>query len=295
MKLSEISIRRPVLATMMSLGLILFGVIGISRLPVRELPDIDPPIVNVTTVYPGANASVVETQVTEILEESITSVEGVKILTSESRQQVSSITVEFDLSRSIDLAAQDVRDRVARVRGRLPEDINEPIVAKQDSNAQPVLWIALFSDRYSTLELTTIAENTFKDRLQTISGVSSVIFGGEKRFAIRLWLDSQKMASRGITVLDVERALKTQNVELPSGLVESWNRVLSIDTHGELKTPEEYNKLVIKQDGATFVRLSDIGYAAVGVVRLRHNCNVRGKTRFPRAVRLLAQAFLPNP
>ncbi len=265
MKLSEISIRRPVLATMMSLGLILFGVIGISRLPVRELPDIDPPIVNVTTVYPGANASVVETQVTEILEESITSVEGVKILTSESRQQVSSITVEFDLSRSIDLAAQDVRDRVARVRGRLPEDINEPIVAKQDSNAQPVLWIALFSDRYSTLELTTIAENTFKDRLQTISGVSSVIFGGEKRFAIRLWLDSQKMASRGITVLDVERALKTQNVELPSGLVESWNRVLSIETHGELKTPEEYNKLVIKQDGATFVRLSDIGYAAVGV------------------------------
>ncbi len=243
----------------------MFGVIGISRLPVRELPDIDPPIINVTTVYPGANASVVETQVTEVLEESITSVEGVKILSSESRQQVSSITVEFDLSRNIDLAAQDVRDRVARVRGRLPEDINEPIVAKQDSNAQPVLWIALFSDRYSTLELTTIAENTFKDRLQTLNGVSSVIFGGEKRFAIRLWLDSQKMASRGITVLDVERALKTQNVELPSGLVESWNRVLSIETRGELKTPEEYNKLVIKDEGATFVRLSDIGYAAVGV------------------------------
>lgn len=265
MKLSEISIKRPVLATMMSLGLILFGIIGISRLPVRELPDIDPPIINITTVYPGASASVVETQVTEILEESITSVEGIKNLTSESRQQVSSVTVEFDLSRDIDLAAQDVRDRVARVRGRLPDDIKEPIVAKQDSNAQPVLWVALFSDRYSTLELTSIAETTFKDRLQTITGVSSVILGGEKRFAIRLWLDAQKMAARGVTVLDVERALKTQNVELPSGLVESWSRVLSIETRGEMKTPEEYNNLVIKQDGATFIRLSDIGHAAVGV------------------------------
>ncbi|MCC6758909.1 MAG: efflux RND transporter permease subunit [Candidatus Omnitrophica bacterium] len=151
MKLSEISIKRPVLATMMSLGLILFGVIGLNRLPVRELPDIDPPVVNITTVYPGASAGVMETQVTEILEESIISVEGIKILSSESRQQVSNITVEFDLSRSIDVAAQDVRDRVARVRGNLPEDIEEPIIAKQDSNAQPVLWIALFSDRYSTL------------------------------------------------------------------------------------------------------------------------------------------------
>lgn len=265
MQLSNISIRRPVLATMMSLGLILFGVIGMNRLPVRELPDIDPPIVNVTTVYPGASAGVVETQVTEILEESIISVEGIRILSSESRQQVSNITVEFDLSRSIDLAAQDVRDRVSRVRGRLPDDIEEPIVAKQDSNAQPVLWIALFSDRYSTLELTTIAENTFKDRLQTINGVSSVIFGGAKRFAIRIWLDAQKMAARGITVLDVEKALQTQNVELPSGLVESWNRVLTIETMGEMKTPEEYNRLVIKQDGATFIRLSDIGHAVVGV------------------------------
>lgn len=265
MKLSEISIKRPVLATMMSLGLILFGVIGLNRLPVRELPDIDPPIVNVTTVYPGASAGVMETQVTEILEESIISVEGIKILSSESRQQVSNITVEFDLSRNIDVAAQDVRDRVARVRGSLPEDIEEPIVAKQDSNAQPVLWIALFSDRYSTLELTTIAENTFKDRLQTINGVSSVILGGAKRFAIRIWLDAQKMAARGITVLDVETALKTQNVELPSGQVENRSRVLTIETLGEMKTPEEYNKLVIKQDGATFVRLSDIGGAVVGV------------------------------
>ncbi len=265
MKISEISIKRPVLASMMSLGLILFGVIGLTRLPVRELPDIDPPIVNITTVYPGASASVVEAQVSEVLEESLASIEGIRTLTSESRQQVSSITIEFDLSRSIDVAAQDVRDRVSRVRGRLPDDIEEPIVAKQDANAQPVLWIALYSERYSTLELTNIAENTIKDRLQTVSGVSSVIFGGAKRFAIRIWLDAQKMAARGITVLDVDQALKKQNVELPSGLIESWERVLSIETRGELKTPEEYNNLVIKQDGSTFIRLSDIGHAVIGV------------------------------
>lgn len=265
MKLSEISIQRPVLASMMSLGLILFGVIGLTHLPVRELPDIDPPIVNVTTVYPGASATVVEAQVTEPLEESLASIEGINILTSESREQVSTVTVEFDLSREIDVAAQDVRDRVARVRGRLPDDINEPIVAKQDANAQPVMWIALYSDRYSTLELTTIAEDTIKDRLQTVTGVSSVIFGGAKRFAIRIWLDAQKMAAHGITVQDVASTLKKQSVELPSGVIESLNRTLSIETRGELKTPEEYDNLVIKQTGSTFIRLSDIGHAAIGV------------------------------
>ncbi len=265
MRLSEISINRPVLATMMSLGLILFGLVGLSRLPVRELPDVDPPIVNVSTIYTGASAKVIETQVTEPLEEALNSIEGIKTMTSESREQVSTITLEFDLSRGIELAAQDVRDRVARVRGRLPENIDEPIVAKQDADAQAVLWIALYSDRFSTLELTTIGENILKDRLQTVPGVSSIIFGGAKRFAIRLWLDSEKMAARGITVMDVESALKNQNVELPSGRVESWQRELSIETLGELKTPEEYNDLVIKQEVSAFVRLRDVGYAAVGV------------------------------
>lgn len=265
MKLSELSIQRPVLATMMNLGLVLFGLIGLSRLAVRELPDVDPPIVTVSTVYPGANAEVVETQVTELIEETLTSIEGIKNLTSESREQFSSITIEFDLSREVDIAAQDVRDRVSRVRDRLPEEIDEPIVSKQDADARPALWIALYSDRYSTLELTTLAENVMKDRLQTVKGVSSVILGGSKRFAIRLWLDSEKMAARGITVLDVETALKEQSVELPSGKVENLQRELSIEMQGQLKTPEEYNNLVIKQEGATFVRLSDIGTAVVGV------------------------------
>ncbi|MCA9395645.1 MAG: efflux transporter outer membrane subunit, partial [Candidatus Omnitrophica bacterium] len=265
MQLPEISIKQPILAAMMSLALILFGVIGLSRLPVRELPDVDPPIVNVSTIYPGASAAVIETQVTEPIEEALTSVEGIKTLSSQSNEQMSSITVEFDLSRDVDLAAQDVRDRVARVRGRLPEDVEEPIVAKQDADASPSIWIALFSDRYTTLELTQMAENTFKDRLQSIPGVSSILLGGQKRFAIRIWLDSEKMAARQVTVLDVERALREQSVELPSGRVENLQRELSIETKGELKTPEEFNELVIKQNGVAFVRLKDIGEARVGV------------------------------
>ncbi len=265
MKLSEISINRPVLACMMSLGLVVFGLIGLNRLPVRELPDVDPPIVNVQTIYRGASAAVMETQVTEPLEDALMSVEGIRTMTSESREQVSSITIEFNLARDIEVVAQDVRDRVSRVRGRLPDDIDEPIVAKQDADANPVLWVALFSDRYSTLELSTMAENLFKDRLQTVNGVSSVIFGGQKRFAIRLWLDASKMAARGVTVLDVENALKKENVELPSGEIENWQRSLSIQTYGQMKNPDEYNRMVVKRDGDSLTRLGDIGNAVVGV------------------------------
>ncbi|HEX9780449.1 MAG TPA: efflux RND transporter permease subunit [bacterium] len=265
MRLPEIAIRRPVLAGMMSLALVVFGVIGLWRLPVRELPDIDPPIVNVTTVYPGANAAVMETQVTEPLEEAINGIEGIKTLTSESREQLSRITVEFTLARDIDVAAQDVRDRVSRARGRLPDHIEEPIIAKQDADAQPVMWIALHSDRFSTLELTSLAENVLKDRLQTLPGVSSILIGGAKRFAIRLWLDADRMAAHGVTVSDVEDALRTQSVELPSGRVENLQRELSIETQGELKTPQEYERLVIRNEGGALVRLADIGGAEVGV------------------------------
>ena len=212
MILSRVSIQRPILATMLNLALILFGVIGLTRLPVRELPDIDPPIISVSTVYPGANAQVVETEVTERLEEAINNIEGIKTLRSESRENVSNISIEFDLSRDIDVAAQDVRDRVSRVRGQLPLDIREPIVAKQDSDAQPIIWVAVNSDRYSPLELTTLAERQIKPRFQGVPGVSSITIGGEKRFAMRLWLDSEKMAARQVTVLDVQRALRQQNI-----------------------------------------------------------------------------------
>ncbi|HXJ76203.1 MAG TPA: efflux RND transporter permease subunit, partial [Candidatus Dormibacteraeota bacterium] len=175
MILPRISIKRPVLTVMMNLALILFGAISLSRLPVRELPDIDPPIVSVTTVYPGANASVVETEVSERLEEQLNNIEGIRTLSSQSREQVSTITLEFDLSRDIDQCAQDVRDRVSRVRGRLPESIDEPIVAKQDADAQPIIWIGVNSDVYTPLELTLLAEKQMKNRLQTVRGVSGVI------------------------------------------------------------------------------------------------------------------------
>ncbi len=277
MFLSKISIQRPILATMLNLSLVLFGLIGLSRLPVRELPDIDPPVVSVTTIYPGANAQVVETEVTERLEEAINNIEGIKTLTSQSREGVSGISIEFDLSRDIDVAAQDVRDRVSRVRGALPFDIREPIVAKADSDAQPVLWIALNSDRYSPLELTTLAERQIKPRLQGVPGVSSITIGGEKRFAMRLWLDSEKMAARKVTVLDVQRALQQQNIELPSGRVENLEREMTILTRGELKTSDEFNRLVIRADGTTLVRLQDIGRAEGGVEDYRTIARALGK------------------
>jgi multidrug efflux pump len=277
MTLSRISIQRPVLASMMSLALVLFGLISLTRLPVRELPDIDPPIVSVTTVYPGANAVVVETEITERLEEAINNIEGIKILTSQSQEQVSRITIEFDLSRDIDLAAQDVRDRVARVRGRLPDSIKEPIVEKQDADANPVMWIGLNSERYTRLELTTLAEKQIKNRLQTVRGVSSIYIGGEQRFAMRLWLDAEKMAAHQVTVLDVERALRQQNVELPSGRVENLEREMTIQTLGELKTSEEFNRLVIKSDGVKIVRLRDVGEARDGVENERTVARTDGK------------------
>jgi len=277
MFLSTASIRRPILATMMNLVLVLFGLIGLSRLPVRELPDIDPPIISVTTIFPGANAQVVEIEVTERLEEVINNIEGIKTLRSESRENVSNITIEFDLSRDIDIAAQDVRDRVSRARGELPDDILEPIIAKQDSDAQPIIWIAFNSERYSPLELTTIAERQIKPRFQGVAGVSSVIIGGEKRYAMRLWLDPDRMAARRVTVLDVERALKQQNIELPSGRVENLDREMTIQTLGELKTADEFNELVLRADGPNLVRLRDVGRAEVGAEDYRTIARARGK------------------
>ncbi len=277
MKLPEISIQRPVLATMMSLALVLFGAISLSRLPVRELPDIDPPIVNVTTVYPGANASVVETEITERLEEAVNNVPGIKTLSSESREQVSNITIEFNLSRDINIAAQDVRDRVSRVRGRLPETIDEPVISKQDSDARPIIWIGMSSDRFTPLELTDLAEKQIKNRLQTVEGVSSITIGGEQRFAIRLWLDSEKMAAHQVTVLDVQQALLEQNVELPSGRVENWDREMTIQTRGEMKSVEAFNQLVVRQDKDRFVRLRDIGRAEQGVENERTGARNNGR------------------
>ena len=277
MTLPAISIRRPVLTCMMSLALVLFGLISLTRLPVRELPNIDPPIVSVSTIYPGANAEVVETEVTERLEEVINNVEGIKTLTSTSREEVSSINIEFDQTRDIDTAAQDVRDRVARVRGRLPETIKEPIITKQEADANAIIWIAVNSERFTRLELSGIAERQMKNRLQTVAGVSSIIIGGEQRFAMRLWLDPDKMAAHGVTVLDVARALRQQNVELPSGRVENLEREMTIETLGELKTADQFNALVIRTEGLRIVRLRDLGVARAGVENERTLARANGR------------------
>ena len=277
MRLSEVFVRRPVATIMLNAALVVFGVLGLARLPVRELPDIDPPIVNVLTVYPGANAIVVETEVTERLEEAISSAGSIKLLSSTSREQVSSITVEFEQGRDVDLAAQDVRDRVARVRGALPKDIDEPVISKQDSGARPIMWVAFFSDQHTVEELTHIADTTVKDRLQTVTGVSSVILGGEKKRAIRIRLDAPRMAARGVTVIDVADTLAAENVELPSGRVENLDREFTIRTMGELKTPEGFNHLIIRKDADGIVRLRDIGFAEMGVEDERSRARFNGR------------------
>ena len=269
MRIYEFFIRRPVATIMLNAALIFFGIVGLQRLPVRELPDIDPSVVNVLTVYPGANAEVVETEVTEQLEEAISSADSIKLITSTSREQVSSIAVEFTQGRDVDLAAQDVRDRVARVRGKLPDGIDEPVISKQDSGARPIMWVAFYSDKHTVAELSQIADTMVKDRLQTVPGVSSVILGGEKKRAIRIWLDPLKMASRKITAIDVENTLRLQNVELPSGRVENTEREFTIKTLGELKTADDFNKLILRRDESGVVRLSDVGIAEMGVEDLR--------------------------
>jgi multidrug efflux pump len=277
MRISDTCIRLPVLATMLTVALVVFGWIGYSRLPVREFPDIDPPIVAVTTVYPGASPEVVETEVTEVLEDELNTIEGIRTLSSTSREQVSAITIEFELERAVDIAAQDVRDKIARIRGLLPDDIDPPVVAKQDADAQAIMWIALYSDLYSPLELTDMAENLFKDRIQNIEGVGQVIIGGAQRFAVRVRLAADRLAAHQLAVADVVEALQRENVEIPSGRIEGQRREFTIRTEGEFRTPEEFNELIVAYRGGVPVRLRDIGLAETGVEDERTLARFLGK------------------
>jgi len=262
--LPEFCIRRPIAALMFNLALALIGIVALSRLPVRELPDIDPPIVSVTTVYPGANAALVEADVTEPLEQEINNIPGIKILRSESREQVSIVTVEFELNHSVDIGAQDIRDRISRVRDKLPDDIKEPIVAKQDADAQEVMWIALFSESRSTLELSNLAERQIRDRLQVVPGVGGINFGGQKRPSMRIWLDSSRMAARKITATDIRALLQQENVELPSGRIEGEKRSLSIVARGRMDKPEQYADLIVREVDGSPVRLRDVATVEIG-------------------------------
>ena len=269
MKLSETAIKRPVLASMLSAALVLFGFIGYSRLSVRELPDIDPPIISVTTVLPGANAQVVETAVTDVLEEELSTIQGIRTLSSTSSEQTSNITIEFTLDRPVDVAAQDVRDKVSRVRGLLPVDVLEPVIAKQSADAQPFFWLALSSDNYDLMQLSDVADRLVKARLQTLPGVGSAAIFGERRYSMRVWVEPEALAARGLTVQDIESAISSRNVEIPAGRIESTRREFSVRSLGELKTPQEFGELVIpappgRAPSTQLIKLKDVARVELG-------------------------------
>ncbi len=260
-QLANISIDRPVLAVVMSIVIVLFGIIGFSFLGVREYPSVDPPIITVTTSYVGASADVIETQITEPLEESINGIDGIKSLTSVSRDGRSTITVEFGLDQDLESAANDVRDRVSRAIGRIPPDADPPRVSKADADSRPIMGLRVYSKSRNLLELTEISENIFKETFQTIDGVSEVRVWGSKRYAIKLWMDPERLAAFQVTPLDVFEAVNSQNVELPSGRIEGSEMELTVRTAGRLKNPQEFNELIIRDDENGVIRFLDIGKA----------------------------------
>jgi multidrug efflux pump len=276
MKLSDLSIRRPVLASMVSLALVLFGAIGYTRLAVREFPDVDPPIVSVSTELPGANPQVVESAVTDILEEELSTVEGLRTLTSSSAEGFSNITLEFNLDRGVEAAAQDVRDKVARVRGRLPEEVREPVVAKQEADAQPFFWLALSGENYDLLQLSDVGDRLVKSRLQTLPGVGQARIFGERRFSMRVWLSAAELSARGLTVQDVQQAIRSRNVEVPAGRIESDRREFTVRSLGELKTPAEFSELVVNNDSGVLVKLKDLGRVELGAEDERSALRFKG-------------------
>lgn len=262
--LSITSISRPVLAIVMSLAIILFGVIGFMFLGVREFPSVDPPVVTVSTTYVGANSSIIESQITEPLEEAVNGVPGVRTITSVSREGRSSITVEFELGVDLEAAANDVRDKVSGALNRLPPDVDPPRVEKADADSSPIIFLTVVSGKRDLLELSRIAEIYFKERIQTIPGISSVQVWGERRYSMRLWMDPIKLASLKLAPSDVLQAVNRENVELPSGRVEGSNTELTVRTMGRLTTEEDFNNLILKEDGDKIVRFSDVGKAELG-------------------------------
>jgi multidrug efflux pump len=264
MNLSELSIKRPVLAVVCSIVIIIFGAIGYTFLGVREYPAIDPPVVNVRTSYQGANAEIIEQQITEPLEKAVNGVEGVRTITSSSAQGSSNITVEFELGVDLEKAANDVREKVSQSSRELPQDIDAPpSVAKQDSDSDPIMFLQMQSNRRTLLELTDYAENIVQERLQTITGVSSVnVFG--QRFAMRIWFDPGKLAAYRLTIQDVKTALDRENIELPSGKVRGSSTELTVKAYGKLSTEDDFNNLIILQQAGQIIRLRDIGYAVLG-------------------------------
>ena len=289
MGLPSVSLRRPVFAIVMNVIIILFGVIGYTFLGVREYPSIDPPVITVRTNYTGANADIIESQITEPLENAINGVQGIRTISSASNQGSSNITVEFDLSADLETAANDVRDKVSQALRLLPQDIDAaPVVSKADANSDAIISMTVQSNSKNVLELTDYAVNVLQQRLQTIPGVSSIQIWGQKNYAMRLWFDPQKLAAYGLTAIDVQNALNKTNVELPSGKIAGTRTELTVNTLGRINTEEEYNNIIIKDVDGQTVRLKDVGYAVLGTENFETSLK-------ESAVGMVALALVPQP
>jgi multidrug efflux pump len=289
MNFSGIFIKRPVLAMVLSILVVLFGIIGYNFLGVREYPSIDPPTVTVSTSYPGANADIIESQITEPLEESINGIAGIRTLTSSSRDGSSNITVEFQVGVEMEAAANDVRDRVSRALRSLPPDVDPPIVVKSDADANPVYIMTVQSDTRNLLQLTELANNVLKERLQTIPGVSEIRIYGEKRYAIKLYIDPLKLAGYQLTPLDVRDALNRENVELPTGRIEGYGTELSVRTMGRMKTVDDFNNMIIKESAGTLIKFKDIGNAILTAQ------NEKTVMRGEGGIKMVGLALSPQP
>jgi multidrug efflux pump len=277
MQLPEVSIRRPVFATVLSLLIVLVGYVSFTRLNVREYPKIDEPVVTVETRYTGASSEVIEAQVTKVLEDSLAGIEGVDVISSISRQEQSQITVRFVLSREADSAAADVRDKVSRVRQRLPQGIDEPVIAKVEADAFPVIWLAFSSDTLNALQLTDYANRIAKPMLQTAPGASDVRVFGERKYAMRIWLDADKLAAFKLTTQDVEDALRRSNLEVPAGRIESKQREFNVTAATDLQTPAQFRQMVIKTVSNTPVRLGDVARVEQGPLAERTSTRLNGQ------------------
>ncbi|VXC35332.1 Multidrug transporter AcrB [Pseudomonas sp. 8AS] len=288
MTLSDICIRRPVFASVLSLIIVLLGLMAYQRLAVREYPNIDVPIVTVNVIYPGASPEIMESQVAQPIEDVLSGIEGLDFVSSISRSENTQITAQFRLGSNSDEAANDVRDRLGRVRSLLPEEIREPLVQKVEADAQPVIWLGFSSERFSAMEITDVLERVVQDRLQTIPGVSEVQIRGARSYAMRIWLDPEKLAAHDLTVQDVEDALRRQNVEIPAGRIESVQREFSVLSETDLKTPDDFNKIILDDSRGYLLRLADVGHAEIGAADERTVVRFNGQPAV--AVGLVKQA-----
>lgn len=278
MHFSELFIRRPVFAAVVSLLMVLVGLVAWQRLAVREYPQSDEPVVTVQTDYRGASADVIEREVTRPIEEALAGISGLNVTYSASRPERSQVTARFDFETDPDVAASDVRDRVSRARGKLPDDIDEPVIAKVEADAQPIMFVAFMSDDMSALEITDYLDRTIKDRLQTQPGVAEVRIFGERRYSMRIWIDRARLAAYDLTVQDVENAIRAQNSEIPSGRIESSEREFTVLSKTALKSPEEFGDIVVKKAGGFQVRLKDVAKIEIGAADIRRSNRYNGKT-----------------